>query len=128
MSSVIQFVFFSFNCMFYQLRCVQHSCSSTQSWDSVLPAILKTRDQNSQCCPLLFLNRNLGSFCSSGTDILYTHSLWEVVEHSKSKMHETCLIIIHDPGMRLGPESNRGPFGLADECSTTELTLLLVLA
>ena len=28
-------------------------------------------------------------------------------------MHETCLIIIHDP------------FGLADECSTTELTLLL---
>ena len=38
-------------------------------------------------------------------------------------MHEPCLIIIHDPGMRLGPESNRGLFGLADECSTTELTL-----
>ena len=30
-------------------------------------------------------------------------------------MHETCLIIIHDPGT----------FGLADECSTTELTLLI---
>ena len=27
----------------------------------------------------------------------------------RSKMHETCLIIIHDPGMRPGPESNRGP-------------------
>ena len=37
-------------------------------------------------------------------------------------MHETCLIIIHDPGMRQGPESYRG---LADECSTTGLTLLL---
>ena len=23
-------------------------------------------------------------------------------------MHETCLVIIHDPGMRLGLESNRG--------------------
>ena len=41
--------------------------------------------------------------------ILYTHSLWEVVDHSRSKMHETCLIIIHDPGMRPGPELNRGP-------------------
>ena len=39
------------------------------------------------------------------TEILYTHSLWEVVDHSRSKMHDTCLIIIHDPG----PESNRGP-------------------
>ena len=24
-------------------------------------------------------------------------------------MHHTCLIIIHDPSMRLGPELNRGP-------------------
>ena len=40
-------------------------------------------------------------------------------------MHETCLIIIHDPGMRPGLESNQGTFGLADECSTTELTLLV---
>ena len=38
-------------------------------------------------------------------------------------MHETCLIIIHDPGMRPGLESNRGPL---DECSTTELTLHLI--
>ena len=38
-------------------------------------------------------------------------------------MHETCLIISHDPGMRLGPEL--GTFRLAVECSNTELTLLL---
>ena len=41
--------------------------------------------------------------------MLYTHSLWEVVDHAGSKMHETCLIIIHDPGMRPGLESNQGP-------------------
>ena len=37
-------------------------------------------------------------------------------------MHATCLIIIHDPGMRPGPGSNGGR---ADECSTAEPTLLL---
>ena len=57
--------FFSFlMCMFYQLLCVQHSCSSTQSWGSVLPSIVETRNQNSWGCPLLFSNRNLGSFCA----------------------------------------------------------------
>ena len=40
-----------FNCMFYQLLRVQHSCSSTQSWGSVLPSIVETRDQNSRGCP-----------------------------------------------------------------------------
>ena len=53
-----------FNCMFYQLLRVQHSCSSTQSWGSVLPSIVETRDQNSRDCLLLFSNRNLGSFCA----------------------------------------------------------------
>ena len=106
---VHQMILFFINCMFYQLLRVQHSCSSTQFWDSVLPSIVEMRDQNSRGCPLLFSNRNLGSFCAQGTEILYTHSLWEVVDHSRSKMHETCLIIIHDPGMRPGPESNRGP-------------------
>ena len=48
-------------------------------------------------------------FVHRGQKILYTHSLWEVVDHSRSKMHETCLIIIHDPSMRLGPESNWRP-------------------
>ena len=42
-------------------------------------------------------------FVHMGTEILYSHSLWKVVDHSRSKMHETCLIIIHDPGMRPGP-------------------------
>ena len=28
----------------------------------------------------------------------------EVVDHSRSKMHYTCLFIIHDPGMRPGPD------------------------
>ena len=37
-----------FNCMFYQLLRVQHSCSSTHSWGSVLPSIVETRDQNSR--------------------------------------------------------------------------------
>ena len=50
--------------MFYQLLRVLHSYSSTQSRGSVLPSIVETRDQNSQGCPLLFLIRNLGSFCA----------------------------------------------------------------
>ena len=58
------YFFFFFTCMFYQLLGVQHSCSSTQSWGSVLPSIVETRDQNSRGCPLLFSNRNLGSFCA----------------------------------------------------------------
>ena len=37
--------FFFFNCMFYQFLRVQHGCSSTQSWSSVLPSIVETRDQ-----------------------------------------------------------------------------------
>ena len=36
--------------MFYQLLRVQlHSCSSTQSWGSVLPSIVETRDQIASC-------------------------------------------------------------------------------
>ena len=59
-----QSLFFFFFGMFYQLLRVQHSCYSTQSWGSVLPSIVETRDQNSRGCPLLFSNRNLGSFCA----------------------------------------------------------------
>ena len=58
------FSFFSFFCMFYQFLCILHSRSSTQSWGSVLPSIVEMRDQNSRGCPLLFSNRNLGSFCA----------------------------------------------------------------
>ena len=95
--------------MFYQLLSVQHSCSSTQSWGSERPSIVEMRNENSWDCPILISNRNLGSVCALRTEILYAHSLWEVVDHSRSKMHETCLIIIHDPGMRPDLESNRGP-------------------
>ena len=42
-----------FKCIFYQLLCVQHSCSSTQSWGSVPQFIVEMRDQNSKGCPLL---------------------------------------------------------------------------
>ena len=57
-------VFFFFNCMFYQVLGVPHSSSSTTTWGSVLPSIVETRDQDSRGCPLLFSNRNLGSFCA----------------------------------------------------------------
>ena len=67
-------VFIFFNCMFYQLLPVQHSCSSTQSWGSLLPYIVEMRDQNYRGCLLLFSNRNLGSG-ALGAEILYTHSL-----------------------------------------------------
>ena len=74
-------------CIFFH---VWHSCSSTQSWGRVLPSIVEKRDKNSQGCPLLFSNSYLGSFCAWRIEILYTHSLWEVLDHSGSNMHETC--------------------------------------
>ena len=57
-------VFFISNFMFYQLLHVRYSCCSTQSWSSVLPSIVETRDEISGGCPLLFLHRNLGSVCA----------------------------------------------------------------
>ena len=53
--------FFFLICMFYQLLRVQHSCSSIQSWGSVLPSIVETRDQN---CPLLLSKWNLAYLCA----------------------------------------------------------------
>ena len=93
--------------MFYQLLRVQLQAVLPHGPGVVYYHLLLRRE--TRIPGVLFSNRNLGSFCALGTEILYTHSLWEVVDHSRSKMHETCLIIIHDPGMRLGPESNRGP-------------------
>ena len=40
-----------------QLLRVQHNCSFTPSWGSLLPSIAETRDQNSWGCPLLFSKR-----------------------------------------------------------------------
>ena len=37
------------------------------------------------------------------------YSLWKVVDHSRSRMHYTCLVIIHDPRMRPNPGLNWGP-------------------
>ena len=39
------------NCVFYQLLCVQQSCSSTESRGSVLLSIVETRDKNYWSCP-----------------------------------------------------------------------------
>ena len=88
---------------FCQLLRVQHSCSSTQSWRSVLPSIVETRDQNSCVYPLLFSDRNLGSFCGDRNPI-HPQPLGSCGP-LQGVMHEKCLIIIHDPGMRPGPES-----------------------
>ena len=60
----VLFLFNNFILMFYQFLCVPHSRSSTQSWGSVLPSIVETREQNSRGCPLLFSNRNLEYFCA----------------------------------------------------------------
>ena len=109
--------YFFFNCMIYQLLRVQHSCSSTQSWGSVLPSIVEMRDQNSGGFPLLFSNRNLGSFmCIGDRNPIHPQPLGSCGP-LRNEMHYTCLIIIHDPGIK------PGTFGLADECSTTELSL-----
>ena len=47
------FLFFLFG-IFYQLLRVQHSCSSTQSWGSVLPSIVETRQEFPGLPPSLF--------------------------------------------------------------------------
>ena len=48
-------------------------------------------------------------FCAKRTEIVYTQSLWKVVDNFRSNMYETCLVITHEPDMRLDPEANRGP-------------------
>ena len=63
---VMGFFFFFFNCMFNQLLRVQHSCSSTPSWGSVVPSIVEMRDQNSRGCPLLFSEWESGIFLCIG--------------------------------------------------------------
>ena len=48
--------------MFCQLLRVQHSCSSIQSWGSVL--LLRRETRIPRVSPFHFSNRNLGSFCA----------------------------------------------------------------
>ena len=71
-----------------------------------------------------FLIQNLVSFYAYGTEILYTLTIWEVVDHSKRIMSATYLIIIHDTG----PGIKLATFGLVDEFSTKEGNLLLTHA
>ena len=60
--------------------------------------------QEFQGCPLLFLNKTLGSFlCIGDRNPIHSKLL------GSGRRLEECLIIIHDPGMQLGPESNREP-------------------
>ena len=100
------------------------------SWGSILPSAVyvEARDHASQYCPLLFPIgiRYLPLLLVDRVHATYTHGLWEVVDHSSCKMHEKCLIIIHDPNMRqTEPAIEPGTFGVAAERSTTEPTLPL---
>ena len=108
------FLQIDFDCMFYQLLCVQHSCSSTQSWGSVLPSIAETRDQNSRGCPLLYSKRTLGFFvCIGDRNPIHPQPLG------------SCGPLPRERYMKYALSQNPGTLGLADECSTTELTFLL---
>ena len=110
-----------FNCMFYQLLRVQHSCSSTQSWSSVLfHLLLRWETRIPGVAPFsfrigiwdLYVHRGQKSYTPTAFGKLWTTP------------HFTCLIIIQFR-YETGPGTKPGTFGLADECSTTELTLLL---
>ena len=98
--------FFSYYHIFYQLFCVQHSCSSTQSWGNVYHLLLRRETRIPVVAPFsfqidiwdLFVNRGKKSNTLAAFGKLWT----------RRKMYYTCLIIIHDPSMRLGPESNQG--------------------
>ena len=103
---ILLFLFLLIVCFTILYLYVQHSCSSKQSRCSVLPSIVETMTKISGGCPLLYPNRNLGSFI-----LFYAPTALKVVDPSRSKMHYTCHIIIRT-------------FGLGYECSTTELTLL----
>ena len=59
-------------------------------------------------------------FCVEETEILNPHRFCKVVRHSRSKMHETCLVILNDPRHETRPRIELGTFGLVDKCSTTK--------
>ena len=66
--------------MFYQLLSVQHICSSTQFWGSVLPSIVEMRDQNSRGATFsfpigiwdLFVHRGQKSYAPTAFGKLWT--------------------------------------------------------
>ena len=69
-----------FNCMFYQLLRVQHSCSSTQSWGSVLPSIVRRETRIPGVAPFsfrigiwdLFVHRGQKSYTPTAFGKLWT--------------------------------------------------------
>ena len=83
---------FFFNCMFYHILCVQHSCSSTQSWGSVLPCFVETRDQNSLGFPFsfrigigdLFVHRGQKSYTPTAFGKLRTTPGVRCMKHASS--------------------------------------------
>ena len=74
--------------MFYQLLRVQHSCSSTQSWGSVLPSIVETRDQNSSFFLIgiwdLFVHRGQKSYTPTAFGKLWTTPGVRCMKHASS--------------------------------------------
>ena len=92
------------NCMFYYLLHVSHIAVLPHSPGVVYHHLL-TRIPGVAPFSLrigiwdLFVHRGQKSYTPT--------AFGKVVYHSRSKVHEICLIIIHDPGMRPGPESNR---------------------
>ena len=52
--------------MFYQVFCVQHSCSCTQSWGSAPPSIVETRKQDIESSPWSFQVGILSFFMHKG--------------------------------------------------------------
>ena len=72
------------------------------------PGVVYQRSEFPGLPPSLF-EKETGIFMCIGDRNPIHPQPFGVVDHSRRKMHETCLIIIHDPGMRPGPESNWGP-------------------
>ena len=124
--AVWEYVVF-FYCMFYQLFHVQHGCSSTQSWSSVLPSIVETRVETRipGVAPFSFQIGIWDLFCADRNPIhqqplgscgpLQELDLCYMPHHNPWPLYET------------EPQIEPGSFGLADEWSTSELTLYMVL-
>ena len=74
---------FLFNYMFYQLLCVQHSCTSTQSWSSVIPSIVETRDESSRIWDL-FVQRGQKSYTPTAFGKLWTTPGVRCMKHASS--------------------------------------------
>ena len=83
---------FFLNCMFYQLLHVQHSCSSTQSWGSVLPSIVERETRIPGVAPFsfrigiwdLFVHRGQTSYTPTAFGKLWTTPGVRYMKHASS--------------------------------------------